>query len=101
MKGYRTLWQNQPKPQSPIKTISQLLADYDVSPMAMLEWVWSEPSLRQELVERSRRDVLSQFGKVGNAARNAKLTDAERSASARHAARCRRNSVVVQEVGDN
>jgi hypothetical protein len=79
---------------SPMKTISQLLADYDVSPMVMLDWIWGEPSLRKELVERSRHDVLSQFGKVGNAARNAKLTDAQRSESARHAARCRHNGVV-------
>jgi hypothetical protein len=63
----------------------------------MLEWVWGEPSLRSELIDRSRRDVLSEFGKRGNKARNAKLSDAERSESARHAARCRHSRVVVVE----
>ena len=85
-----------------MKTISQLLAEYDVSPLVMLEWIWSEPSLRRELVERSRGSVLSEFGKRGNKARNAKLTDAERSEAARHAARSRHHVVVVEQVaGEN
>jgi hypothetical protein len=77
------------------------LQDYDVSPVVALECIWAEPSLREILVERARPDVLSRFGKIGNAARNAKLTDAQRSESARHAARCRHNGVVVQEAGEN
>jgi hypothetical protein len=72
------------------KTISELLEVYDLSPLVALEWVWGKPNLRKILIKRAWRDIVkSEYGKIGAAARNEKLTDEQREESARYASLAR------------
>lgn len=76
-------------------TISELLEVYDLSPLVALEWVWSKPNLRKILIKRAWGEIVkSEYGKIGAAARNEKLTGAQRSELARLASRARWSSIV-------
>src|SRR5262249_760362 len=77
-------------PSVDFRTISEFLEVYDLSPLVALEWVWSKPDLRKILIKRAWREMVkSEYGKIGAAARNAKVNKEEREECARHGNRAR------------
>jgi hypothetical protein len=75
----------------PAVTLDQVLEAFpEISPLNLLDWVYGQPGLRKERMARAWREiVLSEHGRIGNQARNRKLSPNERSSLARHAALCK------------
>jgi hypothetical protein len=78
--------------------LDQLIETFEVASSSIVDYVWSRPDLRKELIAKARRAiVLSAYGKLGNEARNAKLSPSEKSILARHAAICRHRKKQPQQ----
>jgi hypothetical protein len=72
-------------------TFDQLVEAFpEVPAIEVLRWVFNQPSLRKPLLSEARDLILRhEYAQLGNRARNKKLTAAEKSILARHAALCR------------
>jgi hypothetical protein len=72
----------------PAVTLDQVLEAFpEIRPINLLDWVFTQPQLRKQLITRARDAITkSDFARIGNRARNEKLSPSERSILARRAA---------------
>jgi hypothetical protein len=53
--------------------LDELIETFEVASSCIVDYVWSRPDLRKELIAKARRAiVLSAYGKLGNESRNAR-----------------------------
>jgi hypothetical protein len=80
--------------QGEFTSAGELLDTFPVDPFELAKEIKARPHLWSAVAELVRVvDVKSAYGKIGNQARNRKLTPEEREASARHAAQARWSAV--------